>query len=144
MRSSKNKSFIGLCGLFLLLLAFLATQDLFVIENEKKYHFKDKGSNLKNSKPWDTIHIDGNQGWLDFKNDGNCTGSGFYNDPYVIEDIEIDGGGMGNCVLIESSNLFFRIENCTLTNAEYGIKLINVSRGTLRNNTCSTNDYGIN
>lgn len=94
------------------------------------------------------IHIINNSGWLDFRNDGNCTGSGTYSDPYVIEDLEIDGGGLGSCIWIENSNLYFKIENCSVYNSgeisnDAGIRLSNVTHSQLINNDCSSNGDGI-
>ena len=33
------------------------------------------------------IHIDGNSGWSDFKDAGNCTGQGTYSDPYIMQNL---------------------------------------------------------
>ncbi len=111
--------------------------------------------NLKTSQVSEPIFIDGNSGWVDFKNDGNCTGSGTYSDPYIIEDLVIDGRGSKNgenCIWIENSNVYFTIENCTLYNAisqfppgEYkaGIKLSNVNNSLIIMNNCSWTYYGI-
>jgi len=46
----------------------------------------------------------------------SCTGSGAYSDPYVIKNLEIDGEDNHSCIVIEDSDAFFRIENCTLFN----------------------------
>jgi len=103
--------------------------------------------NLDLSAVSERIHIINNSGWVDFKNAGNCTGNGNYSDPYVIEDLVIDGGGLGDCIYIENSNIYFRIENCTIYNSGFnwaGIKLKSVSNGTLFNNTASNNNqHGI-
>ena len=144
MRSSKSKSFIVFFGLLLLLFGFLATQNVFIDIIEENSYAGDYNGNLKRSKPWDKIHIVGNQGWLDFKNAGNCTGLGIYSNPYVIEDLEIDGSGSGSCMLIENSDVYFRIENCSLCYAgtgEYdsGIRLSNVTNGFLFRNHCYNN-----
>ena len=116
-----------------------------IIDKNSEYSFDYE--NLKISKISGKIHIISNSGWVDFKNDGNCTGSGTYSDPYIIEDLIIDGEGSGSCILIENSNVYFRIENCTLYNSlgwkEAGIKLINVNNALLINNTCSFNYNGI-
>ena len=61
------------------------------------------------------IHINNN--WSDAKVAGICTDSSTYSDPYIIEDLEIDGGGSGSCIFIENSNIPFRIENCTIYNS---------------------------
>ena len=103
--------------------------------------------NLKLSAVSGKIHIDGNSGWTAFKAAGNCTGSGTYSDPYIIEDLEIDAGGSGNCILIENSNVYFKIENCSLYNAGWGsdagIRLLNVNNSQLIGNDCSSSYLGI-
>ena len=102
---------------------------------------------LKTSAVSGKIHIINNSGWVDFRNAGNCTGSGTYSDPYVIEDLEIDGEGSGNSILIENSNVYFKIVNCTLYNAEWGseagIGLLNVNNSQLIGNNCSYSQLGI-
>ena len=109
--------------------------------------------NLKLSAVSGKIHIDGNSGWTAFKAAGNCTGNGTISEPYVIEDLEIDGEGSGSCIFIENSDVYFRIENCTLYNAgvrvppnpddRAGIRLLNVDNSQLINNNCSSNPIGI-
>ncbi|GAG82682.1 unnamed protein product, partial [marine sediment metagenome] len=103
--------------------------------------------NPKTSEISRKIHIINNSGWVDFRNAGNCTGSGTYSDPYVIEDLEIDGEGSGNSILIENSNVYFKIVNCTLYNAEWGseagIGLLNVNNSQLIGNNCSYSQLGI-
>ena len=100
---------------------------------------------LKISKP---IYINDNNpsnNWSIAKDAGICTGNGTYSKPYVIEDLVIDGGGSGNCIWIENSNVYFRIENCTVYNSGSGygagIKLYNTDNGNLTNNSCSNNPY---
>ncbi|HUW91250.1 MAG TPA: NosD domain-containing protein [Candidatus Nanopelagicaceae bacterium] len=104
--------------------------------------------NLKNSVVSEKIQIINNSGWVDFRNSGNCTGEGTYSDPYVIEDLEIDGGGSGSCILIENSSVYFKIENCTLYNTGYnsdyaGIRLSNANNSRIIMNNCSSNYNGI-
>ena len=72
--------------------------------------------NVKLSKVSGKIHIDGNSGWVDFRDAGNCTGSGTYSDPYVIEDLEIDAAGVGSPIWIENSDVYFKIEDCIVYN----------------------------
>ena len=126
--------------------------------NDKTYDDKDPG--LKSAAYFpltSTIHIDDldpNLNWGKTAADNDwCNGSGTWNDPYIIEDIVINGQEKDSCILIENSNIaFFRIENCTLYNSgdeylyseEAGIKLFNTSNGFLTNNNCSRNNiYGI-
>jgi len=102
------------------------------------------------------IHIDDDSpsiNWTVAKKDGICTGNGTYSEPYVIEDLEIDGEGSGSGIFIENSDVYFRIENCTLYNAagwnppdpydSGGIRLLNVDNSQLINNNCSSNWVGI-
>ncbi|MHA1190883.1 MAG: right-handed parallel beta-helix repeat-containing protein [Promethearchaeota archaeon] len=99
--------------------------------------------NLKISAVSGKIHINNN--WSAAKIAGICTGNGTYSKPYVIEDLIIDGGGSGNCIYIENSNVFFKIENCTVINSGItaGIYLGNVNNSRLINNYCSDNYWGI-
>jgi len=103
--------------------------------------------NLKISKLSDIIYIDGNFGWFSFKNAGYCTGQGTYSDPYVIEDLIIDGGSTESCIYIKNSDVYFKVENCTLYNSggstNAGIRLSYVNNSQLVNNNCSFNSYGI-
>ena len=80
------------------------------------------------------IHINNN--WTAAKTAGICTGNGIYSDPYIIEDLIIDGGGSGYCIKIEYSNVYFKVENCTVYNSGY-ISLTLVDNGLLVENNCS-------
>ena len=79
------------------------------------------------------IYIDNN--WSDAKLAGICSGFGTFTEPYLIEDFEIDGDGVGICLWIANTNEYFEVENCTLRNAEIGIKLENTINGDIKNNT---------
>jgi len=91
------------------------------------------------------IHIEGNQEWEFLKNASFCTGQGTRLDPYVIKDYVIDGQNAPlSCIQIENSDVFFRIENCTVFNSgAVGIELVNTSRGQIILNNCSNNYSGI-
>jgi len=72
-----------------------------------------------------------------------CTGSGTVGDPYLLENLEIDGLG-GVCITIQNSNVYFIIRFCTLFNAiGPGIYLYNVANGTINTNDLTNNDHGI-
>ena len=98
--------------------------------------------NLKISATSGKIHIDGNSEWIAFKNDGNCTGEGTYSNPYIIEDLVIDNGS----IYIENSDVYFKIENCTLSySGEFGmgIYLHLANNSLIIRNNCSGNYSGI-
>ncbi len=84
-----------------------------------------------------------NNNWPDARDADICTGSGTFADPYIIQDLIIDGNGTGNGIAIRSRNEYFRIENCTIFNCEVGISLYSTDNGTLFNNNCSFNSIGI-
>ncbi|MFX1316506.1 MAG: nitrous oxide reductase family maturation protein NosD [Promethearchaeota archaeon] len=94
------------------------------------------------------IKITGDLGWEAINSTYNwCNGAGTLNDPYILENITIDGGNSNSCIEIESSSIYFEIRNCTLFNSgdtEAGIFLFNVLNGKLIENNCSFNNgYGI-
>jgi len=119
------------------------------LSSHNRNEINSENEDLKISAVSGKIHIINNSGWLDFRNAGYCTGNGTYSEPYVIEDLIIDGGGSGSCILIENSNVYFTIQNCTLFNSGHsewyiaGIRLNNVSNGKIINNNCSFNRNGI-
>jgi parallel beta-helix repeat protein len=97
-------------------------------------------NNPKIGKISPKVHIIGNDGWATFKAEGNCTGEGTSTDPYVISDLEIDAGGSGSGIIIENSDLYFKIKNSTIWNAgaswnNAGINLVGVTNGVIENNT---------
>ena len=82
--------------------------------------------NLKSSGYWNLefkIHIDNN--WSETKSTYDwCSGSGTWSDPYVIENITVNGGNSGSPILIENSNVYFRIKKSTVYNSSHGILLV--------------------
>jgi len=73
-----------------------------------------------------------------------CTGLGTWNDPYVIQDVEIDGELAYNGIEIYNSSVYFKIENCTIYNcSEYGIRLVNANNSILFDNNVHDMMYGI-
>jgi len=100
--------------------------------------------NPKISKVSGPISITGNSGWSTAESIGICTGNGIYSDPYVLEDLVIVSGGSVTGIWISSSNVYFKIENCTVSNYDDGISLVNVNNGQLINNNATNNsNYGI-
>ena len=147
---SKKTNVIILLGI-ILAFSYIFTANLSIITSNrnKGLDYSDDNDldnkNLRISAISGKIHIDNN--WTAAKSAGICTGSGNYSDPYVIEDLIIDGKNSSNCILIENSNEFFRIENCYVYNSsahsppfyQAGIELKNVDNGAILNNNCSNN-----
>ena len=120
--------------------------------NDKKYN--NRVNSLINSKYWNLtgtpILIDdwkSNYNWERISSENEwCSGSGTADDPYIIENIIIDGKSSGSCITIRNSNAYFIIKNCTLYNSGWtifkwdaAVKLINTRNGKLLNNNCSFN-----
>lgn len=90
---------------------------------------------------------DPNYNWSKTAKDNDwCSGSGTWNDPYIIENVTIDGQLVGSCITIQNSSAFFIIRNCTLTYSggnflDAGLYLNNVSNSIISNNTFSWNYY---
>jgi len=149
MESKKIAIFITLGMIFALSLIIINIYNFNTgnSENSTDYNVDNNldNKNLKISAVSEKIHIDNN--WTAAKAAGICTGNGIYSDPYVIEDLVIDGGGSGSCILIENSDVYFRIENCTVYNSggylNAGIKLSNVINSLIIKNNCSSNYDGI-
>ncbi|MFX0021993.1 MAG: nitrous oxide reductase family maturation protein NosD [Candidatus Hermodarchaeota archaeon] len=73
-----------------------------------------------------------------------CSGSGTWEDPFIIQDLIISGFGFVYYgIEIRDSNVFFEIRNCKIYNADdYGIYFEFVNNSLLINNNCSNNEYG--
>ncbi|MFX1326613.1 MAG: nitrous oxide reductase family maturation protein NosD [Promethearchaeota archaeon] len=74
-----------------------------------------------------------------------CRGDGTPQNPYLIENVTINGLGSDSCIEIRNSIVHFTIKNCTLYNSgsdldvDAGIKLDWVENGKLIDNNCSYN-----
>ena len=99
-----------------------------------------KSSSLSNP-----IHIDNN--WTEAKVAGLCSGLGTYSNPYIIKDLIINSQSAKEGILIENSNAYCVIENCTIFvyggHFPTGIKINNTSNAKIINNNCSLNYYGL-
>jgi len=142
----KSLTIVGIISLLCLSYFFEYNSINLLDENKPFYNSELSKRKLKISLPYSPIHINNN--WSDAKDAGICNGSGVINDPYVITDLTIDGGGSKNCILIGNSSDYFTIRNCIVYNSQYGmdyagIKLHNTNNGLLINNTCFDNAHGI-
>ncbi len=73
-----------------------------------------------------------------------CNGSGTWDDPYIIEDITINGENSSSCIAIRESSKYFIIRDCTIINSSSGwgyggIALFRVNNGMISNNNCTSN-----
>jgi len=111
----------------------------------------------KNLKPADHWYLTGSPIFID-NNDPDynwsktatdsawCSGSGTWNDPYLIENVTIDGQVSGSCIEIINSDENFIIKNCILYHSgsdldkDGGITLMYVTNGKLIDNNCSYNN----
>ncbi|NHJ47517.1 MAG: hypothetical protein FK733_07005 [Asgard group archaeon] len=117
----------------------------YIINSENSTEINDQ-NNLTIKAIHPTIYVTGSN-WSQAVILGWCTGSGTQNEPYVIEDLIIDAtdSPTGSGILIESSTAYFRIQNCTIYNAnsswgDAGIRIYQSSNGLLYDNNCSYNN----
>jgi parallel beta-helix repeat protein len=97
------------------------------------------------------IHINGDaiglgaQNWTWAVSQEWCSGSGTELDPYVIENLKINGFGFPGIIgiEIENSNVSFIIRDCLIINNDYGVYFDYVNNSRLIGNNCSNNNYGI-
>jgi len=154
---SKNKTkllFLGLIAIFAsLYINIINFSDNSLDINE--YLEVNDETNFKSSGYWiePPIGIDGSAtgvgayNWTWAVNQLWCKGAGTGGNPYIIENVTIDGGNSGSCLKISNSADYFIIKNCTLYNCGYsptkyyaGIELYNTKNGQLINNNCSNNN----
>lgn len=97
---------------------------------------------LDTSDSWNLpfkIIIDGN--WSQTRDTYDwCDGSGILADPFVIENVTINGQNSGIGIIIQNTNDYFIINNCTFYNSTTGMRLINVNYGTINNCSVYDND----
>ena len=73
-----------------------------------------------------------------------CSGSGTWETPYLIENVTIDGLGVGSCIEVRNSTAFFIIKNCSIYNPgsdtleDGGITLRNTKNGQMKGNIINT------
>lgn len=92
----------------------------------------------------------GNFSWSEATFNRWCNGYGTLNNPYIIENVTINGGGVNgvSCIEVRNSDAYFIIKNCTLYNSGRfyyaGILLYNTTNGQLiQNNLLDNLDTGI-
>lgn len=97
----------------------------------------DQNFQIKTSSNSQVISINGNYEL----NQTATSGNGTMSNPYIIEWLTINGNGSLYCILINNTNKFFIIRDCTLFNSTFGLYLNNVSNGDIFNNFIYSNFY---
>jgi len=95
--------------------------------------------------PHDVISINGD---VDFASQAAAEawlGDGTEGSPYVIADYSVDAGGGKQAIFVGNTSVHFAVSGCYVTGAsESGILLLNVTNSTIGGNTCVSNAwYGI-
>jgi len=143
----KTLTILGITAIFLA--PYLNKIDIKISSNES--------FNLKTAKSWNLTgspilidDLDPSRDWAYTESNFDwCSGTGTLGDPYVIENVTIDGQYSGSCIEIRNSNAHFIIRNCTLYHSWFvsffdpdaGIKLDQVSNGIIVNNNVSFNVF---
>ena len=93
------------------------------------------------------IYIKSNDVFTDIVRTEGWAGRGTKDNPYIIENLIINGSGFTYCIWIENTDVYFVIRNCKLFGAmdnkePWGcsIYLKNVKNGIILNNTCTENE----
>ncbi|MFX0137724.1 MAG: ABC transporter substrate-binding protein [Candidatus Hodarchaeota archaeon] len=141
--TKRKQKFNLLIVFFIILIIGYLGENLTINYEEKVEDKRQKNLRISGYWPLDFIHVDGN--WTQTNSTFEwCSGSGTEIDPYLIEDVVIDGQNSSSCIIIENTNEYFKIKNCTLFNSTgAGIELNNVSNSQLIGNNCSNNNLGI-
>ncbi len=93
---------------------------------------------------YDPIIIGSNSDFAKYADDYGWSGDGSQEDPWLIENIEIDGESNSSCVYISGTDDYFIIRNSIFHNANIGINLDRTSNGIIQNNTITNVGTGIN
>lgn len=146
-KSLKRKNLLLMLGIFFTLFItfnvnFNSPQQLVLQETEDILEDNPKRAGYWIVSPITINDNDPSSNWATIKATyAWCDGSGTGDDPYVIENVFIDGLGYHiSCISIMNSDVFFKIQNCTLINASYGIKLDYTSKGLVDFNILQDNN----
>lgn len=110
----------------------------------KSDDIQSSGINLVN--PIFIDDTDPNYNWSKTAADNDwCSGAGSWSEPYVIQNVTINGNNISNCIDIQNSYRYFIIKNCTVYNSSTGnsfagITLENVNNSLIFDNNCSFNN----
>jgi len=128
-------SLFFLSSIFLIFNPYTSSQrtKYHIIENQVENQVKKPRTSAEwiLTSPIQIIDTDPNHNWTKTATDNDwCSGSGTYNDPFVINNVSINTNSEYS-IAISSSDVFFKIINCNLSNSEYGIRLNKANNGTI-------------
>ncbi len=139
----KQISLVSLLALLILLPMLLYSwNNLLSINNQLFSEETPKKAGYWTSSP---IFIYENDDWSSkYTSQPWFSGSGSWSDPYVIENLTINGQNSGSCIRIRDSTVYYTIRNCTLYNAgsasnNAGLNIWNADNGLIIGNNCSYN-----
>ena len=139
-KTNKNVKILIILGL-ILITPFSSIIISSVTSIDFSNNVKDK---LKSSTAWNSISINNlpgsltNWSWAETQ-PWFGSGSGTEIDPYILEDLIVNGNLTDSCISISNSDVYFTIHNCTLLNSSSaatsgGITLSNVKNGYISGN----------
>lgn len=147
MKNKKLSYIIKFLTLVILVSSPLLTVWFFENQIQYKTELVKKEQNLITSGFWiltNSIQIDDSdpsKNWSKTANDNDwCSGSGTWNDPYVLKNIKMNISQP--CIEVKNSNVYFRIWNSSLlTSGLFGITLLNVNNSNIYNNKISVSQF---
>ena len=150
MIKSKQNSGIFILGLIILGGLFSSPFATQFLNNDFQHNDENLKDGLRSAGYWELnyIHISNNWSQTAALYDW-CSGDGSWSNPYLIQNVTIDGNETRHCLLINGGSQYFIIRNCTFTNSgdgdwpDYnsGIWLNVVNNGKIENSTCSFNNH---
>ncbi|MCK4238859.1 MAG: right-handed parallel beta-helix repeat-containing protein [Candidatus Lokiarchaeota archaeon] len=153
MKNEKSSKLFGYSiKMLIIFLVFFGYSTLFAMITCENINLNDEFNkgNIKHSTNLevDPIAIDGdgahNWAWVQTQS-WFGGGDGSEGNPYIIENIIIDGGNLDNCIEIKNSDVYFILRNSQLYNAsrgfdKAGIFLYMTNNGNITNVNCSNNN----
>ncbi|MHA1291500.1 MAG: right-handed parallel beta-helix repeat-containing protein, partial [Promethearchaeota archaeon] len=141
--------------LFILVFNYQIMNSLFLVNNPYDHSYNKSNNKIEKiniNGYWNLTgfpiyinDLDPNYNWSKTAKDNEwCKGSGTWKDPYIIENITINGMGSSSSIRILNSNKYFIINNVTLFNSSpRGIYLSNTTNGKIINNKIYNNSEAI-
>jgi parallel beta-helix repeat protein len=137
MKNKNQLILIGIVILFFALGSIILNTEVKPINHDLTKDNIDSGPPRKSGKyNWVLGYEILDNNWTDAVAEGWCSGNGKFNDPYIIENVTFDGGGVNPCLEIQNSDAAFLINNCTFfrpgaMGVYPGLYLNNVDNGTI-------------